>query len=174
MPGVPRLGHATTAPANSIRTPASHQLRSTATTEDVQKAHRKPSSNERAGKLPLPCNTPKNVYGGNAARLLSRRRPTEPSAFTIAPRAEHQTRQPPQSDLRSSKIPQPILTIMSRKLESKAGSRTTDRPVEFSHYNAPMQSIVWRVHSLGHQNTPHHRVTPDVTAGNQRTPCSNF
>ena len=29
---------------------ASHQLRSTATTEDVQKAHRKPSSNERAGK----------------------------------------------------------------------------------------------------------------------------
>ena len=107
-----------------------------------------------------PCNIPKNVYGGNAARLLSRRRPTEPSAFTIAPRAEHQTRQPPQSDLRSSKIPQPILTIMSRKLESKAGSRTTDRPVEFSHYNAPMQSIVWRVHSLGHQNAHHHRVTP--------------
>ena len=162
MPGVPRLGHATTAPANSIRTPASHQLRSTATTSRTSKRPiGRPQVTKGQGKvLPQPCNTPKNVYGSNAARLLSSRRPTEPSAFTIAPRAEHQTRQPPQSDLRSSKIPQPILTIMSRKLESKAGSRTTDRPVEFSHYNAPMQSIVWRVHSLGHQNAHHHRVTP--------------
>ena len=161
MPGVPRLGHATTAPANSIRTPESHQLGVAATIAGVQKAIGRPQVTKGQGKvLPQPCNTPKNVYGGNAARLLSRRRPTEPSAFTIAPRAEHQTRQPPQSDLRSSKIPQPILTIMSRKLESKAGSRTTDRPVEFSHYNAPMQSIVWRVHSLDHPSTPHHRVTP--------------
>ena len=165
---MPRLGHATTAPANGIRAPASHQFGVAATIAYVQKGPRRPQVTKGQEILPLPCNTPKNVYGGNAARLLSRRRPTEPSAFTIAPRAEHQTRQPPQSDLRSSKIPQPILTIMSRKLES------TDRPVKFSHYNAPMRSIVWRGHSLDHPSTHHHRVTPDVTAGNQRTPCSNF
>ena len=43
MPGLPRLGHATTAPANGIRAPASHHSRR-------PKGHRTPSSNERAGK----------------------------------------------------------------------------------------------------------------------------
>ena len=42
VPGVPRLGHTTTAPANSIRTPASHHLRSTTTIAGVQKAIGRP------------------------------------------------------------------------------------------------------------------------------------
>ena len=42
------------------------------------------SPNKRPVLAAQTGNTPKNVYGGNAARLLSRRRPTEPSAFTIA------------------------------------------------------------------------------------------
>ena len=63
-----------------------------------------PPGRRRPAPSPQPCNAPRNVYGGNSARLLSRRRPTEPSAFTIAPRAEHQTQQPPQSALRPDRI----------------------------------------------------------------------
>ena len=124
---MPRLGHTTTAPANGIRAPASHRLVVATTIACVQKGPGRPQVTKGQEALPQPCNTPKNVYDGNAARLLSRRRLTERSAFTIAPRAEHETQQTPKFALRSSKIPQPILTIMSRKLESKAQERQTDR-----------------------------------------------
>ena len=115
MPGLPRLGHATRAPANGIRTPESHQLGVAATIAGVQKARRRPQVTKGPKYYRSPETRPEAVHSRHSAMLRRQQPPTNGAAgFTSTTTSPLKSTPHHRHSLQSSNVASTSRNILQR------------------------------------------------------------